>query len=192
LSLKDKITIDAHLWNEFRKGNNLSFEEIYQANVKSLFQYGLKLTSDRELVKDCIHELFVELYNHRKTLGVTDKIKPYLITCFKRKLIKLIQSNQKNISLNPEDLPFLVDYSLETQMDLEETDHFKKKFLSDALNNLSSRQKEAVYLRFIEGLSYNEISEVLKLNYQSARNLIHRAIERMREIITNSNINLCK
>ena len=192
MSLKDQINLDSFIWNKFRKGNDLYFKEIYQTHIKYLLQYGLKFTNDREFVKDCIHDLFVDLYSHRETLGETNKIRPYLFICLKRKIIRSLRQTQNNISLNIEELPFLVDYSLEKNIDFEETEQLKKKLLSEALNNLSSRQKEVIYLRFIEELEYEEISQLLEINYQSARNLIHRAIEQLREIITSSDLDLLK
>lgn len=80
----------------------------------------------------------------------------------------------------------MVDYSLETGSELDDLDQLKKILLRDALNALAPRQKEAIYLRFFEGLNYNEISGIMELNYQSARNLIHRAVEQVRKIIMNS------
>lgn len=192
MSLRYQINLDSFIWNKFRKGNDLYFKKIYQTHIKYLLLYGLKFTNDRELVKDCIHDLFVDLYIHRETLGETNKIRPYLFICLKRKIIKSLKQTQNNISLNIEELPFLVDYSLEKNIDFEETEQLKKKLLSEALNNLSSRQKEVIYLRFIEELEYEEISQLLEINYQSARNLIHRAIEQLREIITSSDLDLLK
>ena len=127
MSLKDQINLDSYIWNKFRKGNDLYFKEIYQTHIKYLLQYGLKFTNDREFVKDCIHDLFVDLYSHRETLGETNKIRPYLFICLKRKIIKSLRQTQKNISLNIEELPFLVDYSLEKNIDFEETEQLKKK-----------------------------------------------------------------
>ncbi len=52
--------------------------------------------------------------------------------------------------------------------------------LKRALLVLNARQKEALYLRFQLGLSYEEVSKLLGINYQSTRNLIHRSIVKVR------------
>lgn len=185
-----KIYLDSHIWDEFRRGNDSSFKEIYQIHIGSLMHYGVKFTKDRELVKDCIHDMFVDLYNNRTTLGPTNKIKPYLFTSLKRKLIRTLQSQDKYVLLHTEELPFFVDYSFEKDIIDKESEQMNKDILQNSLNKLTFRQKEAIYLRFTEGLNYEEISEVLELNYQSARNLIHRAILQLREFFSKSDINL--
>jgi RNA polymerase sigma factor (sigma-70 family) len=55
--------------------------------------------------------------------------------------------------------------------------------INGALSQLSSRQKEAIFLKYNFGLDYEEVSKVLNINYQSARNLIHRGISRIRKVI---------
>lgn len=49
------------------------------------------------------------------------------------------------------------------------------------MTTLSPRQKEAIYLKFVSNLSYEEISKVMQMNYQSARNLVFRGLEKLRQ-----------
>ena len=137
--------MDNHLYIKSGEGHYLSFEEIYRSHVTSLMQYGLKFTKDKELVKDCIHELFVDIYRYRESLGEIHKIKPYLMKSLRTKLTKSILATRKDISLNIEERSFVPRYSLEQTFEKEETEQVKKKILSNLLNKLSSRQKEAVY-----------------------------------------------
>ena len=60
------IENDKLIWNRFLAGDNEAFSEVYQKYVQSLFLYGLQFTSDRELVKDSIHDLFVKLYRIKR------------------------------------------------------------------------------------------------------------------------------
>jgi RNA polymerase sigma factor (sigma-70 family) len=53
--------------------------------------------------------------------------------------------------------------------------------LNKSINQLSDRQKEAIYLRYHQGLSVEQVAEVLNLNYQSTKNLLHRAILQLRK-----------
>ena len=110
----------------------------------------------------------------------------------KTKLTKVILATRKDISLNNEELSFVPRFSLEQDIESRETEQMKRKILHNLLNKLSSRQKEAVYLRFEEAMDYDEISKVMECTYQSARNLIHRAIVKIREIITENEINLLR
>jgi len=48
-----KDTID-FLWHSFLKGNDKSFTLIYHQQIHKLISYGYKLSSNRELVHDCL------------------------------------------------------------------------------------------------------------------------------------------
>ena len=53
--------------------------------------------------------------------------------------------------------------------------------LKVAFEHLSKRQKEAVYLKYYSGLDYEDIGEVMDINYQSTRNLIFNALKSLRK-----------
>lgn len=80
---------------------------------------------------------------------------------------------------------FLFDLAVDEEFMDRFTDNdeewMQKKKLQKAIEQLSSRQKEAIYLRFIRDLSYEEIGEVLGINYQSSKNLISRTLVKLRD-----------
>jgi len=51
------------------------------------------------------------------------------------------------------------------------------------MNKLAPRQREAIYLKYVTGLSYEELSAAMNLSYQASRNLISHAMERLRKVI---------
>ena len=70
----------------FQAGNMAAFSQLYDLHVRILFNYGLKLTLDKELLKDCIHDIFVKLYVKKDELGTIDNLKSYLFISLKNKL----------------------------------------------------------------------------------------------------------
>jgi RNA polymerase sigma factor (sigma-70 family) len=53
--------------------------------------------------------------------------------------------------------------------------------LNHFINDLPSRQKEALYLRYTQELTVDQIADTLDMNYQSANNLLHRALLSLRK-----------
>jgi RNA polymerase sigma factor (sigma-70 family) len=180
---KDEINPEKLLWNDFRDGNEKAFEDIYKAYVKPLYQYSSKFTPDRDVVLDCIHDLFVDLYHHRQNLGETNNIKLYLFISIKRKIARYLNKNNLYQSFPDGELPFLSDYSTDEDVFDRESEAEIISKLNRALKTLSSRQQEVIYLRFVCGLKYEDICQILDLNYQSVRNLVFRAIEKLRKIL---------
>lgn len=172
------------IWSRFLKGDKQVLSLIYLQYSNTLFDYGCRFTVDRDLVKDCIQEVFCSLMKTRNNLSETDNIRLYLLKSLKRKIIRELKNiNNQSRLLTDQDYPFDLRWSENLEDQLRELDEEKKQLLSDAMQSLTERQKEAIYLRFNRGLEYEEISFLLNLNYQSSRALIHRAIEKLREII---------
>ena len=177
-----QINADTILWNDFIKGNNEAFRIIYNNYVRILFNYGCHFTHDQALVKDCIHDVFIDLSKYRSGLSPTNNIKLYLFKSLKCSLIRSLGKRKAfgNID-DPEKLPFYYSISYEDEIAESENEQQRYQQLNKAMSTLSPRQKEAIYLRFVSGLSYDELGKVMQVNYQSARNLVHRGLENLRE-----------
>lgn len=177
----EKVENEILIWSRFLSGDNEAFSAIYQRYVQSLFLYGLQFTSDRELVKDCIHDLFVKLYYGREKVGEIKNLKVYLFVLLKNILIDEYRKNSK-ISFTED--PCTVDSDEETSVEEKYLDR-EEAFLAqqkvkDLMAVLTLRQRKAVYYRFIEGMDIKEICELMDMNYQSVVNLIQRALTKIR------------
>lgn len=176
------------LWHSFLEGNDKSFAIIYQRHIEQLISYGYKLSYDRELVHDCIQEVFMDLFLKRKKLSVNiENLKAYLFVAFRNGLIKEISKSRKFETLDTdkckEYLIFNVEYSFQYKLIKLEISNERRNCLKDVINSLPSRQKEIIYLKFEEELGYSEISEIMKLSVESARKLLYRALLSLRKII---------
>jgi RNA polymerase sigma factor (sigma-70 family) len=187
MSAPDKTKLE-YLWKSFLKGDNKSFSLIYQQHIDSLFLYGSKLCSDRELVRDCIQEIFVGLFLKRKKKSrkITN-LRSYLFVSLRncigkkakktRKLDSIEEAEDENGEL------FQTDYSFPDQInDLEISGEIKEK-LQRSISNLPSRQKEIIYLKFEEEMDYPEIALILKISVESARKLLYRALVTLRKTV---------
>lgn len=176
---------DILLWKGFLEGSQSALSKIYLNNVNDLFAFGCKFTVDKSLVKDCIQELFITLIQSRTKLSATDNVKGYLFTALKRRIIReLVRSSKFEEVLERGDYRFEVGFE-----DLDKTefenDNYTIKTLAvrSAVQSLTSRQKEALYLKFYFGLSHKEIAEILHMEEQSSRSLISRAVKKIRSVI---------
>jgi len=175
---------DIEIWNRFRKGEDFALSNIYSKNVEFLYQYGLKFTSKCELIEDAINDLFLYLIRNRKTIGETDNIRFYLMRSFRRKLVRDIKKEFRyGDNLFSESL-FGVNYSIENEIIHKESKKEINKRLFLAIEKLSPRQKEAIYLKFKSGFDYNDISEIMDMGIDASRNLIYRAIKSLKDSIS--------
>lgn len=170
--MSDKI-----LWRQLKEGNHSALESIYRTHFNHLINYGKKFSNDSATVEDAIQELFIELWNKRQTLGETDAIKPYLLVSLRRKIIKSVKQIQKTTNDNePTDYHFDAVLAIDETIINKEIRSEKKKQVAEAMLRLSNRQREVLYLKYEVNMEYEEISEAMNINYQSARNLVSKAI----------------
>jgi|GEM_PF-2295161 len=160
---------------------------LYYKYINDLYSWGLTFTSQREIVKDCIQDLFVWLLKHREKLDEIDNVHVYLFTSFRNNLLKLLQEKSLDVADSDFEKAFakkVLDPSLNIvqRIEKEEMAYSRKKRIKQILRQLSRRQERIIYLRFYVKMDYDEICEVLSMNYQSARTLIYRTIQKMREL----------
>lgn len=182
---KDTISDDdISLWSRFLAGDDTAYSFIYQKYAKPLFFQGLQLSSDRELIKDCIHDIFVHLYSNRCGLKPTDSIKLYLFVALRNKLFNAFKKQKIELYPLSQDLENLHDENaktLEEELISQETESNYKMQVQNVFALLSQRQKEAIHYRFIESMSIDEIGVLMGMNYQSVQNIIQRAIKKIKE-----------
>jgi RNA polymerase sigma factor (sigma-70 family) len=178
----DKIkNKDFFLWKSFLDGDQKALEKIYKSNYQALYNYGLRIHADPDLVKDTIQELFFSLIDHLSTLGNTDNIRFYLVAAFRRKMMITLKK-KGNFLLTDSNQAFDFDFDVsaeELMINNEEKTTTRLK-LRKIINNLPSRQKEAVFLKFYYGMTYEQITKIMGINYQSARSIIYKAVHVMK------------
>jgi len=177
------------LWNDFRDGDEIAFTVLFDLYSDALFRYGIKFVIDDDLVKDCIQDLFIKLHKNRANLAPTNNPLLYLFKALKNSIIDSLEAKDSRITYFPQDeLPFWVDYRLNDQSSEDnDKDEEIRELFNKVIKMLTPRQKEAVYLHYQSELSYEEIAQLLEINCQSVRNLVHRAVEKIR---TEMNFNL--
>lgn len=169
------------IWDDFKKGDKEAFSLLYETYFDTLYRYGIKFVMDENIVKDCIQDLFIKIYNNRTSLSSTNSPKFYLLLSLKNLIIDYLSKYNRITYLSPQDLPFFITYQYQEEDDSNEIDDEIKNKFDKVISLLSPRQKEALYLHFQLELSYEEVSKLLDINYQSLRNLIHRSISKVRE-----------
>lgn len=175
---------DAVLWEDFRNGSKEALEIIYRRFINDLFSYGMKIKGHESLVKDCIQELFVELWNSRMRLSSTDSIKYYLLKALKFKIHHHLKKEMKDQNEGQSYTSFLLEdyvYSHETMLINDQNRSERSKVLYEEMMKLPSRQKEILHLLFYEGLSYEKVSEIMSINVRSVYTLAWKSLSVLRK-----------
>jgi RNA polymerase sigma factor (sigma-70 family) len=159
------------------------FSEVFTIHFNSLYNYGMKISRNRELVEDCIQELFFRIWKNNINLKAISNPKSYLLKGLRHQIMNTIALKNNH----PEKADILETITIEfSHEDLyiqnQSEEEIRKKVLS-AINRLSEKQREAIYLRYFEELSYEEIAQIMTINLQSAKNDVQRGIKTLREYL---------
>ena len=171
-------------WESFKSGNREVFEQIFRTHIRVLYKYGSRFTHDPGLVEDCIQDLFLDLWHKRQSLGTTDSVKRYLLGSLRRRIIRQIQrKSSENAHIELENYDFHLELNAEDEHIAAERGVEQQKKLKGAMSELTQRQREVIYLKYFQEMSYEEIASVMEISYQSARNLVYAALKLMKKHI---------
>lgn len=170
------------LFTKFKEGDKHAFSFFYEFYINDLYAYGISLGGEKEVVKDTIQDIFLKIYFEEKNYSSIDHLKYFLLKSLKNRLYNIYKSKSVSTStgITEDVLSFSITTTVLDRIIDEEDCTIIKQQVDDLLSKLTSRQKEAIYLRFMQELEYEEIAEIMEITQHAARKLISRSLERLR------------
>lgn len=162
-------------------GNNdqKAYAAVFRFYYRRFYNYGLKFSNDEHLVEDTVQETLLLVWNRRHTLSAIDNPATYFYTSFRHLLFQKIKQAQQ---VTPA-IAYEPDFSAEQFIVAREVDAAQNAQLHKALSALTPRQREAIFLRFYEDLSYDEVAAVLNITTKATYKIMARALAQLKENI---------
>lgn len=177
-------------WQAFIGGDLDALSVIFTHHVNGLMAYGMRIYAEEELVKDSIQEVFIQLIQKRHQLDLKNNVRGLVYRMLRNRLIDEIKLQnrirEKDQELLRSDVCFEQD--AESRYIRIEDESERSLAFSAALDQLSDYQKEALFLKFSNGFSYEQISTVLGINIASVRTLIYRTVKQLRRCISEGGV----
>ena len=180
---------DMSLIVAIRSGDYDAFTLLYNKYIQPLTQYGLKFIADLPAVEDCLHDVFVWLWANRHKLDMHTSVKSYLFKAVRTTMLHWLQKQNRLRGLTPGDergYLFELQLTPETRVLHNESQRQLRQQIEGVLTNLTAKQKEVIYLRYYEGLNFEEIARNMNLSIKACYKLMGRAITILREKIPGS------
>lgn len=175
------------LWQKFQGGDDAVLGDLFQYVYRELYYYGLKLVFTPDVVKDTIQDIFADIWSRRRKMERIRNIRAYLFVSLRRELLRRVEKLRKEGPLQ-EGATGSFEFSKEDFIIQEETGAEAMRFLVQSLKKLTERQREVIFLRFNHELEFPEIASILGMNVQSVRNLLFRALEKVRSDLSGTGI----
>jgi RNA polymerase sigma factor (sigma-70 family) len=169
-------------WAQLQKGNQQALLALYDRHYIGLLNYGIKLTGNRELTRDCITQILLRLWDNRQKLPPVENVRSYLLTCLRHELVGELKGENTRMNRNliiqrsqgDSELPY-EEYLIQSQ-----SNKVLREKLVKAFEKLTEREKELLRLRFFEDLDYDEIAAQCSITKRTAYNIIHTAIKTLK------------
>lgn len=177
---EDEVS-DRLVWEWLGEGDVRALKTLFLRYHDYLYYYASKLGGNPLLAEDCVHDLFFRLWNRREHLGVVQSVKSYLWVSLRRDVLRAKNGHLKEVLTED-----MVRYSSQLRFSPEEfIIHMEQKkdseaALTKALNQLPARQREAIFLKYFNGMGYDEIEMIMGINYQTARNYVSDGVQNLK------------
>ena len=178
------VKLETELLQRLQQNYEEALASLMDMYYSDLYNYAARFTKDDGLIKDCIQEVFISLWQRRETADTILSPKYYFLRAIKNKVLKAVtRNNHKAASDNlPEEYDFFHEFSIEQIIIDKQVSEEKARKLRKVLSLLSKRQKEIIYLKYYQYLDHGQIAELMNISRQSVYNLLHEAIHKLRSL----------
>lgn len=173
---------DISIWKACLDGNRGAFEVLYKRYFPLLYVYGLKLVADRELVQDTIQDLFVKLIQNKEQFSSVTNLRSYLYCAFRNRLLDTLRQVKITYEISECEDVFISDNLFDRIFKEDDMEKEQTRKLLKAYKELPFRQQEILYLFYVKELKHEEIATILNINNQSSKNLLFRAVSKLKSI----------
>ena len=141
------------------------------------FQLAAALVKDRAVAEEIVQEAFLRCLQSRRTPRETTQFRRWLY----RIVLNLCREHHRR-GQRSRRVRLVPEPGLDPQVVAER--RLGDQEMANALQVLSPREREAVYLRFFQDAAYEDVAAIMRISESTTRVLIHRAIDKLRDRLT--------
>jgi len=170
---------DNELVNAIVSGDEMAFKELVNTYKDMVFRFCYSVLQNNEDAEDVAQNVFIQVYHSASNFRNESKISTWLYRIAINKSINYLNKNKRFGFLQNIENSFF--YKEEVQLKEndeiinESLESIKHQILYAAMEKIPPKQKAAFILNHLEGLSYNEIADILSVSHSAVESLIHRA-----------------
>lgn len=175
-----KAINEEYLWENLISGKEWALSKLFELHYDELYFFARGFLKDQDEAKDLIQDLFLKIWTKRAKLTKVKHVKPYLFKVLRTIIADYFRIKKKwnTINLDAESYTFQVPH--EEYLITVETEQEYTTKLRAALESLTNREREIIYLRFYAKVEYEKICSIMNLKYQSLRNLVYGALQKIK------------
>lgn len=176
------------LVDRFCGGDSTAFHELVGRYKKKIYYLAYDITGDHHEAEDISQEVFMKMFRSLKTFRRDAKMSSWLyqitvnasIDSIRKKSSKPQRSIEEFDQLNiREQIGGSLSSSLDPQKSAESSQIQRQ--ISEALQNITPKERTVFVMRHYNDLKLNEIAEILNITIGTVKSLLFRAIRKLRK-----------
>lgn len=176
--------LDNSIIKEAKKGDFIAFEKIVTEYEALVYNTCYKLLSNVEDSRDATQDTFVKVYKNLSKFNEDSNLKAWIYTIAYNTCLDIIRKRKEVISLDDDEK--FIEIKDKANVEADVLNKEKRNVILKSLNKLSFEHKSLIVLRDIDGYSYEEISQIMKIPLGSVKSGISRGRKKLKEIIEKS------
>ncbi len=161
------------------RGDAEAFSEIYQWYAPRLYANLLRLVKDKDLAQEFLQDVFMKVWENRTKIHTHLSFRAYLFQISKHLVYDYYR--REKIKTQVEHYLSHIGTELHTQVEDDLAYKQSKELLDQAIEKLPPMRKQVYVLCKIEGLSYQQVSEMLNISHSTISDHIVKASKFIRE-----------
>lgn len=165
------LTDDKQLAILIKKGDKKAFKTLFELHYVSLIAFGNSLINDNEACRDLVQEVFLKLWEKRRSMSVHTSLKSYLFTAINNSALNFLR-HEKIVSAfwKYSISSWIFEESIQLQVS-----PFVREAINKAIDSLPSKAKQCFTLTQIDGLSIREAAIKLDVAEKTVENQLARS-----------------
>ena len=180
----DLVDVERHLVERHRIGDPSAFAELYEQFGEMVFNLALRMSGQPEDAADLSQEIFLRIHRHLGKFHGRATLKTWVyrvsVNCCRSRLQSRVWWRKDRVS-DADHLEQVADPARGPEDQAMARD--AEEIVHGALQRLPAIFREAVVLRDLEGLTYEEIAAISGLRLGTVRSRIARGRERLRRLL---------
>ncbi|MFO0427643.1 MAG: RNA polymerase sigma factor [Planctomyces sp.] len=183
---------DVQLMLKVAGGDHSAFEQLVERYQDRMVGFFFHIVRDRSAAEDLAQDVFLRVYRSRERYEARARFSTWLF-----RIAHNLANNQRRDTIRKREIPIApgsdaYDFQPQGKILAEKSALLPTRRLDslemrdivrNALDDLGERQKTAVLLHKFEGMSYEEIGEVMGLGTVAVKSLLARARLRLKEVL---------
>ena len=161
---------------KIKRGDKQAFRAIYDEYYERAMRTAYSMTRDEADASDAVQETFIRIYQNINTFDINRPFKPWFYRILTNEVRRILSKRKNNQNIEE-----TVHENL--RIDSKEAEYVEQQFIHQALSKVKDEHREVIVLKYLDGFSEKEVSELLSITVSAVKSRLYQARKKLQVIL---------